>query len=65
MKNIAVQKGLTHVINYLKSAGYRVFEFDTSQKNRSDFFDVLMRWCLPGLIITSWAFKIPGSMCRL
>jgi len=39
MKNIAVQKGLTHVINYLKSAGYRVFEFDTSQKNRSDFFD--------------------------
>lgn len=39
MKNIAVQKGLSHVANYLKNAGYRVFEFDTRQKNRGDFFD--------------------------
>jgi len=39
MKNIAVQKGLSHVASYLKDAGYRVYEFDTSQKNHGDFFD--------------------------
>jgi hypothetical protein len=39
MKNIAVQRGLGSVIDHLREAGYKVFEFDTRQKNHSDFFD--------------------------
>lgn len=39
MKNIAVQKGLTHIADHLTDAGYRVFEFDTRQKASKDFLD--------------------------
>lgn len=39
MKNIAVQKGLSQVANYLSEAGYKVFEFDTRQKASKDFLD--------------------------
>lgn len=39
MKNIAVQKGLTQIVNHLANAGYRVYEFDTRQKASKDFLD--------------------------
>ncbi len=39
MKNIAVQKGLTQIVNHLSDAGYKVFEFDTRQKGSKDFLD--------------------------
>jgi len=39
MKNIAVQKGLTQVINHLTNSGYRVYEFDTRQKASKDFLN--------------------------
>jgi hypothetical protein len=37
MKNIAVQKGLTQVVDHLTDAGFKVFEFDTRQKASKDF----------------------------
>lgn len=39
MKNIAVQKGLTQIVDHLSDAGYKVFEFDTRQKASKDFLD--------------------------
>ena len=39
MKNIAVQKGLTPVAEYLSDAGYKVYEFDSRQRARKRFLD--------------------------
>ncbi|MDI6617727.1 MAG: YkuS family protein [Clostridiales bacterium] len=39
MKNIGVEKNLTNVIEYLTMQGYKIHEFDTSQKNSKDFID--------------------------
>ncbi|MFY9176089.1 MAG: YkuS family protein [Caldicoprobacterales bacterium] len=39
MKHIAVQEGLTPVINYLIRSGYKVSEFSTRQKASKDFLD--------------------------
>ncbi|MFU0799481.1 MAG: YkuS family protein [Xylanivirga thermophila] len=39
MKNIAVQRGLKPVSEYLSHAGYKVFEFDSRQKDDKDFLD--------------------------
>jgi hypothetical protein len=44
MKNIAVQKGLTQIVNHLSDAGYKVFEFDTRQKAPRIFWMVSMQW---------------------
>ena len=47
-ENIAVQKGLTQIVNHLANAGYRVYEFDTRQKASKDFWMDLMRWLCDG-----------------
>ena len=39
MKNIAVQKGLKPVVDYLSDAGYKVYEFDSGQRANRDFLD--------------------------
>jgi hypothetical protein len=37
MKDIAVEKGLSTISDYLKKNGYKVYEIDASQKSNRDF----------------------------
>jgi galactitol-specific phosphotransferase system IIB component len=37
LKEIAVEKGLSNISDYLKSNGYNVSEIDIEQKNNKDF----------------------------
>lgn len=39
MKNIAVEKGLTNIKDYLSQLGYNVSEFDTNHRTDSSYFD--------------------------
>lgn len=39
MKNIAVERSLSSVSEYLKSQGYNVKQIDIDQKNNKDFID--------------------------
>lgn len=39
MKDIAVEKGLSNISDYLKNNGYNVSEIDIGQKNSKDFLD--------------------------
>ncbi len=39
MKNIAVEKNLSTVSDYLKSQGYKVYDIDVDQKGNKDFID--------------------------
>jgi len=39
MKNVAVEKGLSPIRDYLKDAGYRVYEVDSRQLDNKDFID--------------------------
>ena len=39
MKHIAVQEGLTPVIDHLRDSGYKVSEFTARQKASKDFLD--------------------------
>ncbi len=39
MKHIAVQEGLTPIVNYLVESGYKVSQFNARQKANKDFLD--------------------------
>lgn len=39
MKNIAVERSLSNISDYLKSQGYKVQQIDIHQKNNKDFID--------------------------
>lgn len=39
LKNIAVEKNLSTVSDYLKSQGYKVYDIDVDQKGNKDFID--------------------------
>jgi galactitol-specific phosphotransferase system IIB component len=39
MKNIAVERSLSNVSDYLNKHGYNIQQFDIDQKNNKDFID--------------------------